>query len=240
MKPELLNELVIRITGKNSEALVGILKDEKSVNEFKIAEKLELTINQTRNILYKLYSQGVVYFTRKKDERKGWYIYFWMLNVTKALERFIALKQKELDELQHQITSHENKRFFRCKNDCVELNEESAMIHNFLCSECGNLLQLANHEKNIHEFRGRISRIKSEIEEAKQERAKIQEEKEKKEEKKQARKKAGKKAKKKGKKKTTKKSKPKLKKKSGKTKKKTQKMSKHFRSFVKRKKGKKR
>jgi len=160
---KLLKELVIQVSGKNTEVLVDILKSEKPVNEFKIADKLKLTINQARNILYKLYNQGIVAFVRKKDEKKGWYIYSWSLNAPKALERLKLMKEKEMNTFQHLLANRENKRMYKCPNDCMEVNEESAMLHQFTCPECGSVLNLESTEGLAKELKGKIEKAKREI-----------------------------------------------------------------------------
>jgi transcription initiation factor TFIIE subunit alpha len=159
----LLKDLIRTIAGKGTEAIVDVLEKEKSVNEFKIAEKLKLTINQTRNILYKLSNQDIVSFTRKKDEKKGWYIYFWTLNTQKALERLIHFKKKELYDLEHQVKSKENKHFYICPSDNLEFTDETAINHDFICPECGQLLQLATFDKRIQELGGKIEIVKKEL-----------------------------------------------------------------------------
>jgi len=84
---ELIKESVSGIIGKNGEPIVDILYKKKNVNEFLISKKLNLTINQTRNLLYKLSDKGLIYFIRKKDSKKGgWYTYFWTLDTKKCLE----------------------------------------------------------------------------------------------------------------------------------------------------------
>ena len=70
MQIKLLNEIVASIAGKPASEVVNILFGKKNINEFIIAKKLKLTINQTRNILYKLSDAGLVGSTRKKDRRK--------------------------------------------------------------------------------------------------------------------------------------------------------------------------
>ena len=163
MQIELLKELVRHVAGKNSDIIVDILKDKRDINEFKIAEKIKLTINQTRNILYKLFANEIVSFTRKKDKRKGWYIYFWTLNVPKAIQRFIIVKKKEINEMKHLIASYEHKHFYVCPGCSIEMNEESAMHHSFTCPECGKLLQLETHEKKIQELKTRIENFDKEL-----------------------------------------------------------------------------
>ena len=81
-----LRDVVVIIVGKQAETIIDFLDGNKYLNEFLIAKKLEITINQTRNILYKLSDHGIVSSTRKKDKRKGWYTYFWKIEIMKALE----------------------------------------------------------------------------------------------------------------------------------------------------------
>src|SRR3989344_4929140 len=117
MQVKLLKDIVTSVVGANSAKIVDLLYEKKNVNEFIIAKKLKLTINQTRNILYRLADEGLVSFVRKKDIKKGgWYIYFWTLNTGKSLIKFKENLQKDIDNLNNQINSRKTKRFFYCKH----------------------------------------------------------------------------------------------------------------------------
>jgi len=70
MQVKLLHDLVEEMAGEDTGRIVDILFGKKDVNEFLIAKKMELTINQVRNILYKLSADGLVSFIRKKDGKK--------------------------------------------------------------------------------------------------------------------------------------------------------------------------
>ena len=85
MLKDLLKSLVEELAGDYATPIVDILYNKKDVNEFRIAKKMEMTINQIRNILYKLSAEGLVSFIRKKDDKKGWYIYYWTLETEKCL-----------------------------------------------------------------------------------------------------------------------------------------------------------
>jgi len=224
----LLQELIRNLAGKNTEIIAELLIDKKDVNEFKLAEKLKLTINQTRNILYKLYAQNIIFFIRKKDKSKGWYVYYYTLNTRKAFEKLIHLKKKEIEILQNQLNSRETKAFFSCPRGCLELNEETALHQNFLCPECEQLLQLTPNEKLIADIKEKIGRIEKEIAVAQAELDIIVAKEEKQKEKKAKRKgrKIKKKAEKKVKGKTKAKAKKKIKKNTKKTVKKTKKAKK--------------
>lgn len=77
MIEKFLREYISIVAGSGADKILAILFNKKNVNEFLIAKKLNMTINQTRNILYKLADGGLVHFMRKKDLKSGgWYTYF--------------------------------------------------------------------------------------------------------------------------------------------------------------------
>lgn len=165
MIDKLLGILAEKIIGKSACSIIDVIKDKKDVNEFKISAKLKLTINQTRNLLYKLYEQDVVSFIRKKDKQKGWYIYYWSLNTKKALELLARMKERELLQLSYLLKSRENKRFYVCPDCNIEVTEETALGHDFFCLECGNLLKLNEDKKKVEDTTKEIEKVKKLLEE---------------------------------------------------------------------------
>src|SRR3989344_1408899 len=121
MQIKLLKDIVANISGIGTEKIVDLLYGKKNVNEFLIAKKLGLTINQTRNILYKLADEGLVSFIRKKDNKKGgWYTYFWTLNSGKSFTKFRETLLKNLNELKEKLGKRKVGRFFYCVNCNIE------------------------------------------------------------------------------------------------------------------------
>ena len=163
MQIKLLNEILSNVIGKQASEIVNLLVGKKNVNEFIIAKKLKLTINQVRNILYKLSDAGLVSFTRKKDRRKGWYTYFWTLNVEKSLELLESNVRKELEVLRNQLKNRESRRFYVCNSCKIEVNEETALMHNFTCSECGEVYELQTDKKIVNDLGAKIRKLESTI-----------------------------------------------------------------------------
>lgn len=169
-------EIVVSIAGKQAEEIVNLLDGEKYVNEFIIAKKLNLTINQTRNILYKISDEGLVSFIRKKDKRKGWYTYFWKIEVLKSLEFLRDNLLNKIDQVVHQIKSRQTKEFYGCETCNIEFSEENALIHNFTCNECGNIVSRKDNSSAIKEYTKELDKLKKELE-AVEEEIKIEREK---------------------------------------------------------------
>lgn len=164
MQVNLLEKVVNDVTGKSASGIVKSLYGKKNVNEFLIAKKLGLTINQTRNILYKLSDAGLVSFSRKKDKRKGWYTYFWTLNIEKCLIFLKSAILKDINQYEHQIKNRENKRFYICRTCNIEFNEENALLNDFSCKECGSVYELNKDEKVVSDMKTKINRLNKDLE----------------------------------------------------------------------------
>lgn len=169
MQINFLKTVVEDIAGKQATEIVKLLVGKKDVNEFLIAKKLKLTINQTRNILYKLTDRGLVSFTRKKDKRKGWYIYFWTLNSLKSLGSLEKKLLGKTEQFNNQLKNRKTKRFYFCKTCNVEVGEETALLNNFTCRECGEVYSLAEKDKVVKELESKIAKLERQLKMIKEE-----------------------------------------------------------------------
>lgn len=177
MQVKLLKKIVEQVAGESAIGLIELLGDKKDLNEFLIAKKLNLTINQTRNLLYRLSHLGIISSIRKKDKRKGWYIYFWTLNNIRSLEILEAKIRVEIDQLEEQLASKKAKRFYKCASCGMEVSEEVALNTEFMCLECGEIYQLSNNVLLIEEIEKKILKLRRELEIVKKEK-RIEEDKE--------------------------------------------------------------
>ncbi|RMD65768.1 hypothetical protein D6817_05465 [Candidatus Pacearchaeota archaeon] len=150
--------------GPNAEKLIDILFKKKNVNEKTIAAKMGLTINEVRNLLYKLAAQHVVSFTRKKDKRRGgWYIYFWTIEERKSMEAYADMLRQELKKIDDNISKKKSDSHYHCDNCYLEFNEEGALLHDYTCPECGEVLQLKDVSKDIAKLEKEREQVKGEI-----------------------------------------------------------------------------
>ena len=177
MLNKFLKEVVAIVVGKQAENIVDLLISEKYVNEFLIAKKMDFTINQTRNILYKISDYGLVSSTRKKDKKKGWYTYSWKIEILKSLLFLRKELVKKMEGLNNQVKSRETKQFYVCERCNIEVNEENAMLYDFTCNECGDVFVLKNNEKLLRDLKRNLSKLNKELElidvEVEKQRAKV-------------------------------------------------------------------
>lgn len=160
---KLVEDVVSSVAGQDVLPLVQLLKNKKNVSEFKLAETLKLEINTTRNMLYRLYHVNLVSFIRRKDKKKGWYIYYWTFKIKQIKHLAITLKKDKLEKLQDRLEREKESSFFMCPNSCMRLDFEKAMGFDFKCPECAELMQQEANEDKITAIEDEIKAIKKEL-----------------------------------------------------------------------------
>lgn len=155
-------EILEEIAGKDSVSLVDYIYSKQNISEFKIADKLKMTVNQVRNILYRLNSYNLVYSTRKKDKKKGWYIYYWTFNSTHASSLIKNLRQKKIEKLKKRIQEESHSSYFVCPNECRRYSYEAALENSFKCIECGELLKEQQAQKEMSTLKKKLALFESE------------------------------------------------------------------------------
>lgn len=235
MSLKLIEEVASRVAGEDVIPIVKALYNKRDVSEFTLAKDTKLEINLVRNMLYRLYNANLVTSIKRKDKQKGWYIYYWTLNIPRF--RYLAkdLIRNRLTHLKDRLTREKSSNFYTCTNNCIRLNFEQATDFEYKCPECGELLHqddntqvkksIEKEIKNLEkELKSKIPVIKEPKEKPEKKEKKTPKKSKKKTTKKQkkktARKVSGKKAKKKKIKKKNKKTKSKSKKKTARKKKK--------------------
>ncbi len=163
---KIIEEVVSELAGSDVVPLVTLLRNKVNVSEFSLATGMKAEINQTRNMLYRLYDHNLVTFTRKKDKKKGWYIYFWTFNQKRIRDLIVEIRKKRLERMTERLEREKNNQFFICENKCIRLDFEQSHDYNFKCPECGQLLNVHDNQKTIANLEEQLKILEAEVKEA--------------------------------------------------------------------------
>lgn len=135
------------------------------IDEYTLADKVQLQINYARSLLYKLYDHKLVSFYRERDKKKGWFIYYWKAHPEKLKYILIRKKEEKIENLQKELLKqHES---FSCQN-CNKNFEYSKAIENmFFCDTCGNQLAAIDLSDVKTKINLEIDKLKQQIGEIK-------------------------------------------------------------------------
>ncbi len=160
---KLLQETIAEVAGPDVWPLVRALRNKKNISEFKLADAIKKEINLTRNMLYRLYDHHLVTFIRKKDKKKGWYIYYWTFNPKRVKELVRNLKKTRVERLKERLEREKSTNFFMCANKCIRLDFDQATEFEYKCPECGEILQQEDNTKRIAELEKELQRLEKEL-----------------------------------------------------------------------------
>ncbi len=157
-----VDEIVSEVAGEDVLPLVKALRNKSNVSEFKLADSIKKEINLTRNMLYRLYDNNLVSFIRKKDKKKGWYIYYWTFNQKRIKDLAKDIKKKKLERFVERLNREKNTQFYMCASKCLRLDFEQSHDFNFKCPECGLLMDMEDNSKKIKELQSDIEKLEKE------------------------------------------------------------------------------
>jgi len=161
---KMTEEVVTELVGEHALPIVDFLRGKTKISEFIIAEELELEINETRNILYKLFEHNIVTFLRKKDRIKGWYICYWDLNEHMVPQLQRKLNVQKLEKMKERLAKEQEGTFFLCNNACSRMDFDKAMEFQFKCPECGGLMSQQDNARTIEFLKQRIEELQKLVE----------------------------------------------------------------------------
>jgi len=164
---KIIEDVVSEVAGEDVIPLVNVLKNKKNVSEFKLAEYVKKEVNAVRNMLYRLYDVNLVSFVRKKDKKKGWYIYYWTFDTKKIKYLLTSLKKKKIIKLKERLEREKANKFDSCKSQCVRLDFDQAMNFEFKCPECGELINQENNFEEIKKIEKDIKTLEAELKQRK-------------------------------------------------------------------------
>ncbi len=152
---------VSEIVGEDVVPVVEYLQDKKNISEFKIAEDINAEVNHVRSLLYRLHSQNLVTYYRKKDRQKGWYISYWTFNPAGLKHASKMLKKQKMEELKDRLRREEDNRdlFYVCPSLCTRMDFDNATDVGFKCPECGRTLINQENSKTIALLRTKIAEM---------------------------------------------------------------------------------
>jgi transcription initiation factor TFIIE subunit alpha len=162
-RDDILTEVIKEVAGQDVLPLVKALKNKKNISEFKLADAIRQEINLTRNMLYRLYDQNLVSFIRKKDKKKGWYIYYWTFNPKRIKELVRNLKKTRVERLKERLEREKSTNFFTCANKCIRLDFDQATEFEYKCPECGEILQQEDNTPRIKELEKELQKLEKEL-----------------------------------------------------------------------------
>lgn len=163
LSKNIIDYVIKEVAGERAIPLVNYLRNKKNISEFKIADDLKKDIKEIRTNLYLLVNYDLLSSIRKKDKKKGWYIYYWTLNTNQIKYLLKDIKLKKIEKIKERLEREIVSLFFVCGNRCLRLNFDTATDFEFKCPECGLLMNQENNKEIIEKLKSDKKLLESSI-----------------------------------------------------------------------------
>lgn len=161
-----LKKIANIVGGEDAVRVVMALKDMGETTDDQILMKTTIKLNDVRKILFKLYDHSIVQCDRKRDEKTGWIIFHWKLQVDQ-IEGFIRNYKKRIRKiLETRLEYEKDHAFYYCYNPtCNRVTFEDALELVFRCPKCSNSFQYFENSKIVDVLEERVNKLDKEFRE---------------------------------------------------------------------------
>ncbi len=160
-----ISRLIEETFGKDAlKVFITLYKSSVELTDDKIASAARLNINEVRRILYKLAEHNLVTSRRIRDKNTSYYIYFWRINHDNLNQALITRKKRVLEKLKNRLEYERNNQYI-CEKCDKRYTFDEAYTYEFLCPDCGNMLEYIDNDKIIKNLQTLIENIERELNE---------------------------------------------------------------------------
>lgn len=159
-----VSEFLETLGGKELVEMVKICeKKRKAFNDEDISKKMGIKVTEVRAMLNKLHYRGIAAYQKSRNQKTGWFNYSWELKKDRLAEIIINQQREALNKLNEKKNLEGDYNFFDCDSCTERLPFEVATEYNFICPNCGGVMNSSNSSKKQKEVEKSIERIEKEI-----------------------------------------------------------------------------
>ncbi len=150
-----VKKMLKEIIGRNAYLILNACQVGRTDEE--IARITKLEISTVRSLLNQLYSEGLVEYTREKDEEHNWFKYTWYTRKDMLSDVLKFHLVEDIKDLEQKLDFETSYMFFACPNKCVKVPFEIAVEYDFRCPDCGAPLKAYNNKREIVQLKHELN-----------------------------------------------------------------------------------
>ncbi len=155
-------ELLKAMVGEEAPAIIDILLEYGEMEDNEIAEKLGLRINAVRRTLYRMMELGFVRLESVQEESKVIPTQKWSTSISRIVAALERRKRLTLERLMNKLKELEKEgTVFVCRKCKVKLTLDEAFEENFVCPNCGEMLESVDSSEIAAVLEKIIERVKN-------------------------------------------------------------------------------
>ncbi|MEM1516384.1 MAG: TFIIB-type zinc ribbon-containing protein [Thermofilum sp.] len=159
-KDEVLVALARRMCGEEAARVMALLIGRVEESDEEIAAELGMDVVKVRRILNELFEARLVKYRRARDEKEGWYKYFWRVT-DEPPERILEDRKRLLIKLLEGLLDREaGEEYYYCPACGRRYTATEADDLNYTCRKCGEVLEPYDNSKSVDKIKKALEIIR--------------------------------------------------------------------------------
>ncbi len=157
---EIFVVLAGKIHGELARRIAEILAERDEVTDDELAKILEVDVNEVRRILNMLFESRLVKYRRARDEKIGWFKYYWRLTDEPPHLILEDRKRIAISLLKRRLQYEESVELYVCPQCGKKYTYEEADDAGYICIDCGEVLEPYDNTLDVEVLKEAIERLK--------------------------------------------------------------------------------
>ena len=158
---DVLVMLAEKIYGKLAGRIMGYLVEKGEATDEELSKELRVEVNEVRRILNMMFESHLIRYRRTRDEKIGWYIYYWAPTDEDVATILEDRKRKTLSLLRQRLEQEKNNTYYICIRCGARYTFEEAAESMFRCTECDEVLENFNNDLIVKKLEKAIELLES-------------------------------------------------------------------------------
>lgn len=151
-------KFLLKLVGEEGIDLIRKCPAEE-LSDDEIAERTGVNLNTVRHTLYNLYEHRLAEYRRIKNNETGWLTYLWTIKMDQLLPVLRQEMEACVGKLGLRLHYDESNDFYQCKNCGQMMTFNNAMMVNFACPHCGEMVVHFDDELLVTALQRRIAKM---------------------------------------------------------------------------------
>lgn len=178
-----LNDIILKLTDKNTvevlnvllehkeiidEEIVNILNEEieksqKALNEEEEKIASRIALKEVRKSLYKLSERSLARYRRVRDKETGYFVYYWSPIFERVLDLIIYRRKRSIKKLRQRLDYEQRNLLYVCDEGHTPVTFSDAFELGFICTTCGKELSQKDNANTIQFLEQKIKELNDEL-----------------------------------------------------------------------------
>ncbi len=178
-----LNDIILKLTDKNTVEVLNVLLEHKEIIDEEIVnilneeieksqealnedeEKLasRIALKEVRKSLYKLSERSLARYRRVRDKETGYFVYYWSPIFERVLDLIIYRRKRSIKKLRQRLDYEQRNLLYVCDEGHTPVTFSDAFELGFICTTCGKELSQKDNANTIQFLEQKIKKLDAEL-----------------------------------------------------------------------------